>query len=69
MPSHQSVASAIDLIDDENEHAQQPVEAEALHGNAMDDAMMRVITRVEQTFRAWSLSAVDQDRHVSTDRL
>ena len=47
----------------------RPVEAEALPGNAMDDAVMRVIARVEQTFGAWRLSATDQDRHVSTDML
>ena len=45
------------------------VEAEVLPGNAMDDAVMRVIARVEQTFGAWRLSAADQDRHVSADRL
>ena len=69
MPTHQSTASAINLVDEENEQAPQPVEAEALPGNAMDDAVMRVIARVEQTFGAWRLSAVDQDRHVSADML
>ena len=69
MPTHQSAASAINLIDEENEQAPRPVEAEALPGNAMDDAVMRVIARVEQTFGAWRLSAADQDRHVSADRL
>ena len=68
MPTHQSAASAINLVDEENEQAPRPVEAEALPGNAMDDAVMRVIARVEQTFGAWRLSAADQDRHVSTDR-
>ena len=52
----------------ENEQAPRPVEAEALPGNAMDDVVMRVIARVEQTFGAWRLSAVDQDRNVSADR-
>ena len=52
MPTHQSVASAINLVDEENEQAPQPVEAEALLGNAMDDVVMRVIARVEQTFGA-----------------
>ena len=69
MPTHQSAASAINLIDEENEQAPWPVEAEALPGNAMDDAVMRVIVRVEQTLDAWRFSAVDQDRHVSADRL
>ena len=69
MPTHQSAASAINLVDEENEQAPWPVEAEALPGNAMDDAVMRVIARVEQTFGAWRLSAADQDRHVSADRL
>ena len=69
MPTLQSAASAINLVDEENEQAPRPVEAEALPGNAMDDAVMRVIARVEQTFGAWRLSAADQDRHVSTDRL
>ena len=69
MPTHQSAASAINLVDEENEQAPRPVEAEALPGNAMDDAVMRVIARVEQTFGAWRLSAADQDRHVSADRL
>ena len=67
MPTHQSAASAINLVDEENEQAPRPVEAEALPGNAMDDAVMRVIARVEQTFGAWRLSAADQDRHVSAD--
>ena len=69
MPTHQSAASAINLVDEENEQAQRPVEAEALPGNVMDDAVMRVIARVEQTFCAWRLSVADQNRHVSTDRL
>src|SRR4051812_10685016 len=69
MRTHQSAASAINLVDEENEQVPRPVEAEALLDNAMHDAVMRVIARVEQTFGAWCLSAVDQDRHVSTDRL
>ena len=69
MPTHQSAASAINLVDEENERAQRAVEAEALPGNAMDDAVMRVIARVEQTFGTSRLSATDQDRHVSADRL
>ena len=69
MPTHQSVASAINLIDKENEQVPRPVEAKALPSNAMDDAVMRVIARVEQTFGAWRLSTADQDRHVSADRL
>ena len=40
-------ASAINLVDEENEQAPRPVEAEALPGNAMDDTVMRVIARVE----------------------
>ena len=69
MPTHQSAASAINLIDEENKKASQPVEAEALPGNAMDDAVMRIIARVEKTFGTWRLRAADQDRHVSADRL
>ena len=69
MPTHQSAASAINLVDEENEQAPRPVETEALLDNAMDNTMMRFIARVEQTFGAWRLSATDQDRHVSTDRL
>ena len=69
MPAHRSTTSAINLTDEENEQAPRPVEAEALPGNAMDDAVMRVIARVEQTSGAWRLSAADQDRHVSADRL
>ena len=69
MPTHQSAASAINLVDEENEQAPRLVEAEALPGNTMDDAVMRVIAGVEQTFGGWRLSAVDQDRHVSADRL
>ena len=69
MPTHQSTTSAINLVDEENEQAPRPVEAEALPGNAMDDAVMRVIARVEQTLGAWRFSAVDQDRHVSAERL
>ena len=69
MLTHQSAASAINLVDEENERAPRPVEAEALPGNAMDDDVMCVITRVEQTFGPSCLSARDQDRHVSADRL
>ena len=69
MPTHQSASSAINLVDEENEQAPRPVKAEELPGNAMDDVVMRVITRVEQTFGAWRLSTADQDRHVSADRL
>ena len=50
MPTHQRAASAINLVDEENEQAQRPIEAEAFPGNAMDDAVMRVIARVEQPF-------------------
>ena len=50
MPTHQSAASAINLVDEENEQAPWPVEAEAFPGNAMDDAVMCLIARVEQTF-------------------
>ena len=52
MPTHQSAASAINLIDEENKQASRPVEAEALPGNMTDDTVMRVIARVEQTFGA-----------------
>jgi len=69
MPTHQSATSTINFVDDENEQAPWPVEAEALPGNPMDDAVMRIISRVKQTFGAWCLSITDQDRHVSTDRL
>lgn len=69
MPTHQSATSVINLVDEENEKAPRPVEAEARHGNAMDDAVMRVIARVEQTLGAWCFSAADQDRHVSAQRL
>ena len=69
MPTHQSSASAINLVDEENEQAPRPVEAETLPGNAMDDAMMRVIAMVEKTLGAWRFSAADQDRHVSAERL
>ena len=69
MPTHQSAASAINLSDEENEQEPRPVEAEALPSNAMDDAVMRVIARVEQTLGAWRFSATDQDRHVSADWL
>ena len=60
MPTHQRATSAINLVDEENKQAQRPVEAEALPDNAMDDAVMRVIAKVEQTFGAWRLSAADQ---------
>ena len=66
---HQSVASVINLVDEENQKALRPVKAAVLPGNAMDDTVMCVIARVEQTFGAWHLSTVDRDRHVSTDRL
>ena len=69
MPTHQSAASAINLVDEDNQKAPQPVEAAALPDNVIDNAMMRVIARVEQNFGAWLLSTADQDRHVSADRL
>ena len=70
MPTHQSTVSAINLVDEENEQAPRPIEAEALPDNTMDDVVMRVIAKVEQTFGAWRfLSVADQDRHVSADRL
>ena len=69
MPTHQSAASAINLIDEENEKAPRPVEAEALPGNEMDDAVMRIIARVDQTLGAWCFSATDQYRHFNADRL
>ena len=47
MRTHQSAASAINLIDEENEQAPRPAEAEALPSNAMDDVVMRVIAGVE----------------------
>ena len=48
MPTHQSTASTINLVDEENKQAPRPVEAEALPGNAMDDAVMRVIARLSR---------------------
>ena len=69
MPTHQSAASAINLVNEENEQAPRPVEAEALPDNMMDDAVMRIIARVEQTLGAWRFGAMDQDRHVSAERL
>ena len=54
---------------EENEHAPRPVGAEALPDNAMDDAVMRVIARVEQTLGTWRFSIANQDRHVSAERL
>ena len=68
MPTHQSAASAINLVDEENKKVPRPAEAEALPGNAMDNAVMRIIARVEQTFGAWCLSSTDQDRHVNANR-
>ena len=69
MTTHQSASSTINLLDEENEKTPWPIEAKALPGNAMDDAVTRVIARVEQTLSAWRFSAVDQDRHVSAERL
>ena len=69
MPTHQSAASAINLIDKENQKAPRPVKATALLDNMMDDAMMCIIARVEQRFGARRFSTADQDRHVSTERL
>ena len=71
MPTHQSAAFVINLVDEENKQAPRPVEAEALPGNAMDDAVMRVIARVEQTLGAqhdrWRVA--EQARRVRADRL
>ena len=69
MPTHQSAASAINLVDEENEQAPRAIKAKALPGNVMDDAVMRIITRVDQTLGAWRFSATYQDRHVSAERL
>ena len=69
MPTHQSIASAINLLDEENEKVPRPVEAEALPDNAMDDIVMRIIVRVEQTLNARRFSVMDQDRHVRAERL
>ena len=69
MPTHQSAASATNLINEKNQKAPRPVEAATLPGNAMDDVVMHVIARVEQTFGAWRFSTADQDRHVSAERL
>ena len=48
MPTHQSAASAINLVDKENQKAPRPVEAAVLPNNAMDDTVMRIIARVEK---------------------
>ena len=69
MPPHQGATSATNLVAEENEQAPRPIEAEAPPGNAMDDAVMRIITRVEQTLGAWRFSVTEQDRHVSTEKL
>ena len=69
MLTHQSAASAINLVDEENKQVPRPVKAEALPDNVMDDAIMRVIARVEQTFGEWCFSTTDQDRHASAERL
>lgn len=69
MPKHQRATSAINLIEEENQKAPRPVEAAELPGNAMDDAVLHVIARVEQILGAWRFSATDQDRHVSAKRL
>ena len=69
MPTHQSTASAINLIDEGNEQVPRPVEVEALPSSEMDDTVMHIIAGVEQTLGAWRFSAADQDRHVSADML
>ena len=69
MPTHQSAASAINLVDEENEKVPRPVEAKVHPGNPMEDAMMCVIAGIEQTLGAWRFSAADQDRHVSAERV
>ena len=69
MPTHQSAASAINLINMENQKAPRPIKAAALPSNTMDDAVMRVIARFEQTLGTWRFSAADQDRHVIAKRL
>ena len=69
MPTDQSAASAINLVDEEKELVPRPVEAEALPDSAMDDTVMHVIARVEETLGAWCFSATNQDRHVNAERL
>ena len=59
MPTHQSAASAINFLDEENKKAPWPIEAEVLPCNVMDNIVMRVITRVEQTLGAWCFSTAD----------
>jgi hypothetical protein len=69
MPTHQSAASAINLLDEVNEQVPRPVEAKGVPGNAMDDVVLRIIARVEQTLGGRRFSAVDQDRQLSAERL
>ena len=51
MPTHRSTASTINLLDEVNEQAPQPVEAKGVPGNAMDDVVLRIIAKVEQSWR------------------
>jgi hypothetical protein len=69
MPTHRSAASAINLLDEVNEQAPRPVEGKGVPGNAMDDAVLRVIARVEQTLGGRRFSAADQERQLSAERL
>ena len=62
MPTHRSAASTINLLDEVNEQAPRPVEAKGITGNTMDDAVLHVIARVEQTLGGRRFSTVDQDR-------
>ena len=56
MPTHQSATSVINIIDEKNQKAPRLVEAATLPGNVMDDPVMHVIARVEQTLGAWRFS-------------
>ena len=69
MPTHRSAASAINLLDEVNEQALWPIEAKGIPSNAMDDAVLRVIARVEQTLGGRRFSAADQESQLSAERL
>ena len=71
MPTSQSAASIINLLDDENDpvQAQRPVEADGVSGDASNNVVLRVIARVEKTLGAGHGSASEQHSRLTAERL
>lgn len=71
MPTRPSCASAINYPDDRNNLVQvlRLVKADAVSGDASDNAVLRVIARLEQTLGAGHGRTAEQHSCLSTKRL